>query len=171
MAYPVGINNGMRSTVTLPLAILLLATTLDAQSDPWRFVITDQKYSYYVDTRRVSRTARGTIIVWVKEFWRYTAEGYAQKQEYINQVLVPRIPAEKARKAEFTVYRQEFDCAARRYRVLSSLVYDQRKSLLFSPSASMPDDYPSSWVMAIPEGAGGPLLDAVCALRPRRLRN
>jgi hypothetical protein len=162
----------MRSRVTYPLAVLLLlATTLHAQSDPWRFVITDQKYSYYVDTRRVSRTGQGTLIVWVKIFWRYTSEGYGQKQEYIAQVLTPRIPEERARKAEFTVYRQEFDCAARRYRVLSSLVYDSSKSLLFSPSAFAPDQYPSPWKAVTSETADVPLLDTICALRPRQRRN
>jgi hypothetical protein len=157
--------------VTYLLAILLVATTLYAQPGPWRFVITDQKYSYYVDTRRVSRTGRGTLIVWVKEFWRYTAEGYAQKQEYISQVVKPRIPEEKARRAEFTVYRQEFDCAGRRYRVHSSLVYDSGKSLIYSPSASAPDDYPSPWIVATQESAARHLLEAICAFKPRKTRS
>lgn len=162
----------MRNRLTYTLAVLLLLTaTLYAQSDPWRFVITDQKYSYYLDTRRVSRTGQGTLIVWVKVFWRYTAEGAAQKQEYIAQVLLPRVDVEKARKAEYIVYRQEFDCAAGRYRVLSSLVYDPRKSLIFSPSASAPYDYPSPWEAVASESPGGQLLDAVCALRPRRQRS
>ncbi len=152
------------------MVILLLTTTLYAQSDPWRFVITDQKYSYYIDTRRVSRSSQGTLIVWVKVFWRYTAEGYAQKQEYIAQVLMPQVPKEKARKTEYIVYREEFDCVARRYRVLSSLVYDPSKSLIFSPSASAPTEYPLPWVSATSEGANGSLLNAVCALSPRKRR-
>jgi hypothetical protein len=160
----------MRSRVACLSTILLLATTLYAQYDPWRFVITDQKYSYYLDTRRVSRTSQGTVLVWMKIFWRYTSEGHAEKQDYVARVLVPRVSKEEARKAEYIVYRQEFDCAGRRYRVLSSLVYSPRKSLIFSPTASAPADYPSPWVAVTPEGAGGPLLDAVCALRSRKPR-
>jgi hypothetical protein len=170
-AYSEGLNNDMLNRVTYLLVILLLATSLYAQSDPWRFVVTDQKYSYYVDTRRVSRIREGTLIVWMKVFWRYTAEGYTQKQEYITQVLLPRVDAEKARKAEYIVYREEFDCVARRYRVLSSLVYDSSKSLIFSPSAATPTEYPLPWVAGTSEGADGSLLDAVCALRPRKQRN
>jgi hypothetical protein len=160
----------MRSRVACLSAILLLATTLYAQYDPWRFVITDQKYSYYVDTRRVSRTGRGTVLVWTKVFWRYTSEGYAEKQRYIAGVLVPRVSEAEARKAEYIVYRQEYDCAGARYRILSSLVYSPAKSRIFSPSASAPDDYPSPWVAVTTEDAGGPLLNAVCGLRSRKPR-
>jgi hypothetical protein len=137
----------------------------------WELIITTDKYSYYLNIRRSSRTASGTIMSWEKAVPRTdTKEG---KEEQQRATLYANIAASKGLEnvntggdidwSKFESFSHslelnEYDCTRRRIRTIRLLSYGVKGNLISESSAAEL----RKWRGIVPDSIGEKRLEYAC---------
>ena len=128
------------ATSRLLLAVLLLAGTSVAgggagpQGSPnsgWLPVSANDDFSYFYNPKSVTRPGKGKAVAWIKAQAK-PASRDRLRTKYLQYLKDRGVEIEGYKNFSYAMIQKEFDCAARKSRLVSVKDYDERGRMLSS---------------------------------------